>query len=191
MDKELVQRFTQGNDEAFKALYIKYKPAMHKFILNFTNDPDLSEDIIQEVFVAVWLNRKNIDPNKSFSSYLFTCVKNKVFDFFKELAKNRDLMEKNWNNFDTSRNETEEELDLLDLNELVTNAIRHLSSRKRAIFELSKFKGKTHEQIAEELGISKNTVKNHMVESLKFIKNFIRHHGEIALNAVLFSLFLF
>ncbi len=153
--------------------------------MTFFNDSAQSEDIIQEVFIAVWLNRKNIDPEKSFSSYLLTSARNKVFDFFKETARNREMLERNWNKYDASRNATEEELDAFELNELVENAIQQLSSRKKAIFELSKLKGKTHEQIAEELGISKNTVKNHMVESLKFVKGFLKNHGEIA-----FSLFI-
>lgn len=179
--KELVQQFICGNEEAFEKLYVQYKPVLCKFIQTFINDSTLTDDIVQEVFVAVWLNRKNIDPEKSFTSYLMTSARNKVYDFFKETAKNRQMIEQRWLNFTKSRNNTEEALIALELDELVNLALKQLSSRKRVIFELGKLKGKSHNEIAEELGISKNTVKNHMVDSLKYLKEVIGRYGEIAM----------
>ena len=77
----------------------------------------------------------------------------------------------------------------LELDELVDSALKQLSSRKRDIFELAKLKGKSHSEIAEQLGISKNTVKNHMVDSLKYLKEVIGKYGEIAMYS--FVLFFF
>lgn len=188
LEKELIQQFINGSEKAFKDLYSQYRPLLYKFIQTFINDSNLTDDIVQEVFIAVWLNRKNIDSNKSFPSYLLTSARNRIYDVFKETSKNRTMLEQNWRNLNHARNETEEMLATLELNELVENAIKQLSSRKKAIFELSKLKGKTHAQIAAELGISQNTVKNHMVESLKSIKEFIRIHGEIAFSLIIFHL---
>lgn len=178
MGKE--QQFILEDEEAFNNLYVKYKPVIYKFVLSFIKEPALSEDIIQNVFVSVWLTRKKIDPDKPISSYLFTCARNEVYDFFKALSKDRKLLEENWENYSESRNVTEEHLDAIELDALVKSAIEKLSEKKRAIFELSKYKGMTHEQIAKELGISKNTVKNHMVETLKYLKESIRYE-DIAL----------
>jgi RNA polymerase sigma-70 factor (ECF subfamily) len=177
------QQFILEDEEAFNNLYVEYKPIIYKFVLSFTKNSVLSEDIIQDVFVSVWLARKKIDPNKPISSYLFTCARNKVYDFFKMMSKDRKALEENWENYIESRNITEEYLDAIELDALVKSAIEKLSAKKRAIFELSKYKGMTHEQIAEELGISKNTVKNHMVETLKYLKESIRYE-DIALYVV-------
>lgn len=186
---DLVKEIISGNEEAFGELFTKYKPVVCKFVLSFTIDSDLADDIVQDVFIAVWVNRKNLNPNKSILSYLMTSARNKVFDFFKETSRRKEMLEQNWLQFNKTRNETEEVLDTLELNKLVEAAINQLSLRKKAIFELSKLKGKTHEQVASELGISQNTVKNHMVESLKYIKEFIRKHGEIAFSSFIFLLF--
>lgn len=188
--KQLMQQFISGNEEAFEKLYAQYKPVLCKFIQTFINDSMLTDDIVQEVFVAVWLNRKNIDPDKSFSSYLMTSARNKVYDFFKETAKNRQMMEQRWLNFSEAVNDTEEALVSIELDELIDSALKQLSSRKRAIFELAKLKGKSHSEIAEELGISKNTVKNHMVDSLKYLKEVIGRYREIAMYSLLLFFFV-
>lgn len=188
--KQLMQQFISGNEEAFEKLYAQYKPVLCKFIQTFINDSMLTDDIVQEVFVAVWLNRKNIDPDKSFSSYLMTSARNKVYDFFKETAKNRKMIEQRWLNFSEAGNDTEEALVSIELDELIDSALKQLSSRKRAIFELAKLKGKSHSEIAEELGISKNTVKNHMVDSLKYLKEVIGKYGEIAMYSLLLFFFV-
>ncbi len=189
LGKELIQQFIDGNEEAFEKLYAQYKPVLCKFIQTFINDSALTDDIVQEVFVAVWLNRNNIDPDQSFSSYLMTSARNKIYDFFKETAKNRQMIEQRWLNFSEAGNDTEEALVSLELDELVDSALKQLSSRKRDIFELAKLKGKSHSEIAEQLGISKNTVKNHMVDSLKYLKEVIGKYGEIAMYS--FVLFFF
>ncbi len=189
LGKELIQQFIEGNEEAFEKLYAQYKPVLCKFIQTFINDSALTDDIVQEVFVAVWLNRNNIDPDQSFSSYLMTSARNKIYDFFKETAKNRQMIEQRWLNFSEAGNDTEEALVSLELDELVDSALKQLSSRKRDIFELAKLKGKSHSEIAEQLGISKNTVKNHMVDSLKYLKEVIGKYGEIAMYS--FVLFFF
>nr|WP_321358790.1 RNA polymerase sigma-70 factor [uncultured Draconibacterium sp.] len=190
MRKQLIQQFISGNEEAFEKLYAQYKPVLCKFIQTFINDSTLTDDIVQEVFVAVWLNRKNIDPDKSFSSYLMTSARNKAYDFFKETAKNRQIIEQRWLNFSEAGNDTEEALVSIELDELIDSALKQLSSRKRAIFELAKLKGKSHSEIAEELGISKNTVKNHMVDSLKYLKEVIGKYGEIAMYSLLLFFFV-
>ena len=189
LGKELIQQFIDGNEEAFEKLYTQYKPVLCKFIQTFINDSALTDDIVQEVFVAVWLNRNNIDPDQSFSSYLMTSARNKIYDFFKETAKNRQMIEQRWLNLSEAGNGTEEALVSLELDELVDSALKQLSSRKRVIFELAKLKGKSHSEIAEQLGISKNTVKNHMVDSLKYLKEVIGKYGEIAMYS--FVLFFF
>lgn len=189
MEKKLVQQFVLGDEEAFRDLYVKYKPVIHRFIMSFTSDSSLSEDIIQDVFLTVWLNRKNINLEKSFSSYLLTCAKNRIFDFFKKMSRDKEMLERYWNLFDLSRNNTEEDLDALDLQKFIGNAVENLGQRKKEILE-SRFEGKTHEQIAREFGISKNTVKNHIVESLKYIRSVIPDHGEVALFMLLiFNIF--
>ncbi|WP_262909900.1 RNA polymerase sigma factor [Maribellus sp. CM-23] len=185
----IVNQIVRGNEEAFRELYVKYKPIVCKFVYSFTSDSDLTDDIVQDVFIAVWLNRKNLDPNKSILSYLMTIARNKVFDYFKETSRKKEMLEQNWLLLEKTRNETEEVLNSLELNRLVDAAISQLSSRKKAIFELSKLKGKTHAEVAYELGISQNTVKNHMVESLKFIKEFLSDHGEVAFSLSIFLLF--
>lgn len=188
--KKLIHQFIDGNEEAFEKLYAQYKPVLCKFIQTFVTDSALTDDIVQEVFVAVWLNRKNIDPDKSFSSYLMTSARNKVYDFFKETAKNRKMIEQRWLNFSEAGNDTEEALVSIELDELIDSALKQLSSRKRAIFELAKLKGKSHSEIAEELGISKNTVKNHMVDSLKYLKEVIGRYREIAMYSLLLFFFV-
>ena len=185
MERELIKRLKNNDEDVFALLYANYKPLLYRYCYAFLNHTELVDDVIQEAFISVWIKREHLDPEKSLKGYLMTCCRNQIFDLLKEASKNSALKEKLWSSFQEQQNISEDSIDTVQLNELINKAIQQLSERKRLIFELSRFEGKTHEEIAKELGISKNTVKNQIVDSTKLIQNYISEKMNIAIPAVL------
>lgn len=132
------------------------------------------EEIVQEVFVKVWLKKEAINPGKDFQSYLFSIAKNLVLDHLKS-AVNRKLyfVEEHFqqdilaeDGLDTVMPENAEEK-LLSL-------IEQIPDRRREIFRMSRFEGMSYKQIAERLGITENTVDSQIRNALAFLRKEFR-----------------
>ena len=90
-EKELVEKLIQGDEEAFCELYATYKQRLVYFAMKFLKSPEFAEDIFQDTFAAIWQNRKFIDPNTSFSSFLFTIMRNRILNTLRNLDHETEL----------------------------------------------------------------------------------------------------
>ncbi len=174
ISKELLKKLKFGDEKAFEELYHSYKEPAVRFCNSILKDTEESENIIQEVFVKIWNRRSTINPELNFTSYLFTIIKNRVFDYLKEIKKNDFLRKKFWEKvleYQAVDNEVKEERFAK-----VKEAVENLSEKRKIIIKLNYEEGKSYEEIANQLNISKNTVKNQLVKA----KQVIRKQLEIA-----------
>ena len=168
ISKELLVKLKSGDERAFEELYISYKEPALRFCNSILKDTEESENIIQEVFIKIWKRSSTINPELNFTSYLFTIIKNRVFDHLKEIKKNEFLREKFWEKvleYQAVDNEVKEER-FAKVNEAVEN----LSEKRKKIIKLNYKEGKSYEEIANQLNISKNTVKNQLVKAKQVIR---------------------
>lgn len=166
--KELLERLSEGEEEAFNELYRLYREPAIRFCSSILKDAGESENIVQEVFIKIWNRRGGINPDLNFTSYLFTIIKNRVFDYLKEVKKNALLKEIYWKNVEAGmamNNDIREER-----LQKVKNAIENLSEKRKEILKLNYEEGKSYEEIASQLNISKNTVKNQLVKAKQIIR---------------------
>ncbi len=148
-----------------------------------------AEEIVQEVFVKIWENRHKIDAYSSFESFLFTIAYNTTMTLFRKRVNEKKYLE-----YLKSLQTFEQAPDLLDeihFNELsrrVEMLLNELTPRQKEIFQLSREKGLTHDEIAKDLNISVNTVKKHMANTLAFLKTHI--DTSLMVNLLFVHLFL-
>lgn len=164
----LLEQLKNGNEQAFNELYNSFKIPAIRFCNSILKDTEESENIIQEVFVKIWNRRATINPDLNFTSYLFTIIKNRVFDHLKEVKKNDFLKEKYWEkiiDYQEVDNDIKEERF-----ERVKEAVDGLSVKRKEIIKLNYEEGKSYEEIANHLNISKNTVKNQLVKAKQVIR---------------------
>ena len=90
-EHELVLRLTEGDEAAFCELYAMYKSRLIFFAMRFLKSRECAEDVFQEVFIHIWQSRRFIDPNASFSSYLYTIVRNRVLNQLRDLENHDKL----------------------------------------------------------------------------------------------------
>ncbi len=188
-ESALVIRIQEGDEVAFRELFFRYKNKLFNFCLFLTKSREQAEEIVHDVLVKVWTERKQLDPTKSVNNYLYIITKHFAINFLKKAAADKVLLTKVYENLTWNRY-TEEELNDYDqLDKVVKEAIDLLPPKRKLIFDLSRNEGLTHEEIATYLHISKHTVRNHMVEALKFIKGYLNHHSDITIG--MFALLFF
>lgn len=185
-DKFLVKELINGNEMAFRKLFDSYRNDLYKFSLSMVCSEDHAEEIVQDVFMKIWIKRESLNPEMSFKSYLFTITRNKTIKFLKKAANNRKLREAVFYGKQKFVNSTDLYVRELELEALKKEAMDKLSPKRRIIFEMSRNENKSYEEIADELGISISTVRNQMSTSLEILRDFILKNKEIGLGLLLF-----
>lgn len=164
------QELQRGNKQLFNQLFTDYYVNLCRFAYTYVKDNDISEEIVQEVFIALWEQRAAFSINTSVRSFLYTSVKNRSLNHIRnsktrirhedEFAKEQDSKVSHIINF------CEQE----ELSHLIDTAISELPDQCRTIFEMSRNQNLTHSQIAQQLNISQKTVENQMGIALKKLR---------------------
>ena len=165
-ERSLVIRLIAGDEDAFCELYAAYKNRLIYFAMRFLKSREYAEDIFQDAFTVIWESRRFINPDASFSSYLYTIMRNRILNQLRERASEDRLKE-----------QTNNAIIANDLQRLVSQALEQLTSRQREIFEMSREKQMSHKEIAEALGISVNTVQEHISSSLRSLRTYLEKHS--------------
>lgn len=184
-EKLLAQQLLNGNVKAFEQLFDTYRNDLYKFSLSMVCSKPYAEEIVQEVFLNLWLKRDITNPELSLKSYLFTMTRNKTISFLKKAANNKKLREEIFYRSQKSINPTERFIREEELKIVKEKALDLLPPRRRLIFEMSRNDGKSYEEIARELGISINTVKNQMSMALETLREFLLNNRDITLAILL------
>ncbi len=175
LDSELLihKAFEKDYDAGIELLFRWYYAALCNHAIRFVSSKEVAEDIVSEVFSALYLQKPLYEQKTSFRAWLFTCVRNRAFNYVRlELRRNSPIDS-------AERMEAPDQLpdEITEYEELyqdMQNAVNTLPTRRRSIYIMSRMEGKKHEEIALELGISINTVKEHMSQALRQIRNALK-----------------
>ena len=172
-ERALVLRLIGGDEDAFCELYAAYKNRLIYFAMRFLKSREYAEDVFQDAFTVVWQSRRFIDPDASFSSYLYTIIRNRLLNQLRDAANEEKLKESILSQALDYTDDTKREVMLNDLKFISSRALEQLTPRQREIFEMSREAQLSHKEIAGELGISVNTVQEHISSSLKIIRTYL------------------
>ncbi len=173
-ERELVMGVINHDALSFDTLYWRYQHPVYQNILKLVKQEEIARDILQDVFIALWVNRASLKPDLGIAGWLFTTSYRKSLDHLKMAATITC----------TDRVESfsfPDEISTIDEYEtrvvLLRQAVNQLSPQKRKVFELCKLKGKTYEEAAHELNISKYTVKEYLSTAVILIKEYIQRES--------------
>jgi RNA polymerase sigma-70 factor len=172
-ERSLILRLTEGDEDAFCELYATYKNRLIYFAMRFLKSREYAEDVFQDAFTVVWQSRRFINPDASFSSYLYTIMRNRILNQLRNAANEEKLKESILSQALDYTEDTKREVMLNDLKSLISHALQQLTPRQREIFEMSREAQLSHKEIADKLGISVNTVQEHISTSLKLIRTYL------------------
>lgn len=173
-----ITQLKKGSYKSFTAIYDLFSPQLYAFVFSLTHSKSKSKDIVQETFIKVWEKRTEINLDLSFKSYLFTIARNRLLNELREDLKNpvfSDYLD--FTLFDKGiDNEIENQIDFDSFNQLLQETKQKLSPRQRQIFELNKEEGISIKEIADELSISEQVVRNQLSAAIKILRTAMKKY---------------
>ncbi len=177
VDSPTIQRLIAGDEIALRSVYDYHSEQVYQLAFRFLKDTAWSEEIVQDVFLKLWLNREGLDEQGNIWLYLYVITKRLCLNKLREIRKSTELLEQLMQSMEVAGNLSEEQLMAAELEQRAKHLISRLPKQQQLIFKLSREEGLTHNEIAQRLGLSPNTVKNHMVQALKTLKSTLQQYG--------------
>ena len=166
----LVRALKNGDPGAFDQLFALYGKRLFHFALGYLKSREESEGVVQEVFLKIWRNRKQLNPDLSFKAYVFKIAYHHILELFEKINCRQAYQHKIIDEAITFTDESNERLNYQMLLEKVEALIQKLPLRQKEVLLKRRKEGIPVKHIAAELGISAKTVENHLTEALKNLK---------------------
>jgi RNA polymerase sigma-70 factor (ECF subfamily) len=169
-DLELFSLLRDGDRTAYTEIYHRYKPLLYIHAYKRLRDEDMAIDIVHDMFVSLWNNRHNIQPELGIRAYLFTMVRNRIFDLLARKQIESKYIDSLRHFLNQHENHTDYPLRYKQLTEILEIEISLLPAKMQQVFRMSRTDQLTHNEIAEKLNISETTVKKQVQNALKVLK---------------------
>jgi RNA polymerase sigma-70 factor (family 1) len=157
----------------FSGLFRQHELRLYTLAFRLTKSDQSAKDIIQEVFLKLWEQRDQIDTIQNVEAWLYRLTENKVIDFLRKAAADDRMRKVIWQNVQKIVNEAELYVAAKEYNEIIQQAIKQLPPQRKLIYQLNKEDGRNYQQIADELHISRHTVKNQLFSAVQSVRKFI------------------
>ncbi|MBS1607139.1 MAG: RNA polymerase sigma-70 factor [Bacteroidetes bacterium] len=176
-DKELLDLVASGDQAAFERLFNAWYEQLGAHIYRLTESRQLAEEIVQDVFLNVWINREALAGITNFRAYLFVASRNRALNALRSLARERTLR-RAWQR-DNGGEAIEPSSENSDLDGLLDLAVRQLPPQQQKVYVMSRYQRLRYDEIASRMNISRETVKKYLQHATASISAYIRDHLEL------------
>lgn len=166
-------RLSEGDESAFREFFHLYSHHIYNVAFIMTKSAGLAEDMVQEVFLKIWLSRASLAGVENLKAYLYTSARHHILNELRKKSHHLQFTDALLEYFSESADNPEQALLRKESRGFLHQAIAHLPDRQRLIYRLSKEKGLKQEEIAARLNISQHTVRNHLAQALVNIRHFL------------------
>ncbi len=175
-ERELLLRIARNDEHAFTCLFNYYKNKIYTIAYKLTESPAMAEEAVQEIFMKLWIKRRELPAVEHFSAWFYTVARNHMFTLFKRKAVSacREISE-----VDTAflfTHDTEERVLLKETETIIKKALHALPPQQNRVYHLIKEKGYKKEEAAAFLNLSPETVKIHLAKAMKNIRAYCLAH---------------
>lgn len=186
IDTVLLERLRDGDRAAFTTIYDAYKQPLALRLLQLLRNETYAEELLQDLFMKVWENRRQVDPTRPFKAYLYRIATNMAYNFMQRAGRERIIL----NEIVRSSTELYEhvEADLLkkENKALIEEMLNGLPPQCRHVFTVVKLDGLSHKEAAEQFGISTHTVNNHLQKATKYLRGYLTSPSGLPLLLMLY-----
>ena len=171
-EKELLHHIADGSEVAFREVYDHYRITVYSFAYTLTHTDTMAEEITQEVFIKVWEKREQLIEIDYFSTWIRTIARNAAYSFFRRITIEKRVLSQ----ITSEKNDITTPQDSLELHEMeqqIRSVLNQLTPQQQTIYRLSKEEAKSYAEIAVLLNISHHTVKYHLTNINRQLRNTI------------------
>ncbi|MGJ1432542.1 RNA polymerase sigma-70 factor [Sphingobacterium spiritivorum] len=174
-DKELIILTKKDNQHAFSTLYSRYKLILSVHAYQKTGDLEQAKDLVQELFTNLWDRRNTLPDIINVQGYLHTILRNRILDYIARLRVESKYVDSLQEFINTGQYVTDQHVAETEFTRFIEQTVHAFPPKMREVYIMSRHTPKSHKEIAEELGISEFTVKNHIKAALKIIRSKLDH----------------
>lgn len=174
----LLEQVAGGNEHAFRQLFDTFADRIYGVAYTYTKSPHLSEEIVQDVFVKIWLKRASLPALKSIADYIFIISRNRIINELRRLKTEKKYLQQLFSAETENLRSPESEYVLKESRSLVLHAIDSLPPRQREVYQLNQLQGMRLGEVAIQLGLSRNTVRNHLSRAVQSVREYLHDHAD-------------
>ena len=182
-EKELLLKLSKGDPKAFQTIYELHFDAIYNYLLKFTKNPAATKDLAQDIFIKIWEMKEHLQVETSLSAYLYRMARNRALNLLSRIALHDSIKDEiqHRSMLGLDRPQLIDQMDWAQYEQLLHQAIRELPQQRQQTFLLCRVQGKTYEEAAAAMQISRHTIKEHLSLAVKSIKQFLKEKGDIVL----------
>lgn len=184
----MFRQIAKGDEVAYTRIFHLFTPRLFPYILKITKDETLAKEFLQETFLRLWVNRDDLAHINNPASWLFKIAANICLNHLRSEAIHNKLQAKVYEKMKPGEYPVAEIAEGREMELMISKAVDTLSPQRKEVYLLSRHEGLSHKEIADKLGISINTVKNHIGTALKGIQEYL--HEKTGLSIAVLSLIL-
>lgn len=190
-EQELIRLIALNDERAFAQLFAHYRNKIYTVALKLTHSTTVAEEIVEDVFLKIWLRRSSLSEIENFSAYLYVIARNETYKILKQIAKNYKIVLLTENNTSPVHNNSEDYLISKQLISLLQKAIDRLPSQQKQVYQLMKEGDLKRGEVAELLKIQPETVKFHLAQAMKNIRTYCMLHLNCSVGLMFLLCYLF
>lgn len=177
-ESKLISLLGKDSEYAFQLMYDRYRNRIYHTAIRYLKSPVLAQEVVQDVFLKLWLERKNLKPGQPVEAWLHTVAKNNLLNRIKRIATEWKALHQFQLMTPKNDNSTGDRLEDAQYKQLLQQALLELPAQQQKVFYLARQEQLSYQEIGERLGISPLTVKTHMARALSHIRDYLAAHGE-------------
>lgn len=166
----LIRQVRQGDEEAYELIFRRYFKVLSVYAMSYLKDIEIAQDITQDVFVKLYESKESLQIHTSLKSFLYTTIRNRCLDYIKINRIHHDHKEIIKHQLAGTDVDKSDAVLKAELQEKIYEAINQLPEQRQKIFKLSRIDGKSNQEIATLLNLTKRTVETHISNALKNMK---------------------
>jgi len=186
-EKTILLQVAAGDERAFALLFEKEHKKINSFALKLTRSKELAEEIVQDVFLKLWMNRSELETIDNWGGYLNRVVRNHSFNVLRRLAQETLAAHEIGRQNTELDMDTELNIDFRETRKLVNEAVAALPSQQQKVYNLCHVEGLKYAEAAERLNVSPETIKAHMKQALRNIRKYLNRYAPF----IIFSPFFY
>lgn len=172
-EKNVLLRVADGDLTAFRQLFEAYKNKVYSYAMHYTDNTEEAEEIVQDVFVKVWLHKESLPGLERFEAWIFTITRNLSFNSLRKQARQASIINKA-ETVATEGEQADQQLLYKEQERLLQLAIKQLPPQQQLVYKLYNEQHLSAADIARQLNISHSTVKNHISLATRSIRSFLK-----------------